>query len=1048
MCVPDAHAATTQEALIQREPVVLPIEEMQGEHFHRVTTADGLSQTRVHEIIQDDLGFVYFATQYGVNRYDGYNFKLYVHEPGNDQSAAGTYVNSLFKARDGSIWIGWAQGLDRLDPRTGRFTHYFDRTSGPQSAVTVTHISQDRNGVLWLATGSGLRGFDPASNAVVEYRHADEPGSLPSDEVNWTGEDSRGRLWVGTSKGLSHLDRSSGKVLRTVPIAEPYQIRLFEDRSGRFWIAKATGLGLALFDLERNVVMPYSFYEKEPNSKGVTGVVRIAEDTEGNLWLAAPHYGLLRLDSDRKRFRRYGHRSQDIHSIAQDNVIAVFRDRDGNIWTGLNSAGVNYLGKTSQRFDVFRHVPGDPDSLSMDFVNAILEDRDGTLWIGNQEGLNRIDGGTGRRQIIDLKLGAKPTIISLAQDHAGAIWIGTFAHGLTRYDPKTKAFETFMHDPANKRSLSHNEVHRIFEDRDRNIWVATDNGLDRFDPVARAFIGHKLNSSNRFGQGYLSIAEDASGDLWLGTAWSGLHRFNPKTGKTAISHQKGEGPNGLRDNHVASVLISRAGSLWLGTQNGLQSLNLKTGFLKNYDTRNGMPANAVSCILEDERGNIWMSTTNGLSKLTPATGKFTNYALTDALAGNDLTGWDACSKSHRGKLFFAGFVGAVGFIPATLQEPPLTAPLVLTDFEINGVRPRIGPGQPLEREIAHADRITLSHEQRSFSVSFAALRYGFSNATRYRYRLEGIDNTWHESLSSIRRATYTTLPAGSYNLNIQMATDTGDWQQPGISLAVRVLPPWWSTWWFRAFCALVLALLGWLAVRARIRYVTREVTLQMEARHNERMRIAGDLHDTLLQGLLGASFQISVVQDQLTKDAKARPLLDHVSGLLRQLVDEGRNAVRGLRTGSLDADDLEHAIAKIPGDLQLGSPARFQVTIEGDSRPLLPFARNDVYLIAREAIANGLRHANASTLDVALEYVADGFRLTVRDDGCGFSAEAASGNQRDHFGVAVMNERAQRLGGKLTISSGAGSGTEVVLLVPGRAIYLPLSPHKSSRISP
>src|SRR5262249_39674773 len=162
------------------------------------------------------------------------------------------------------------------------------------------------------------------------------------------------------------------------------------------------------------------------------------------------------------------------------------------------------------------------------------------------------------------------------------------------------------------------------------------------------------NSSNRFGQGYLSIAEDASGDLWLGTAWSGLHHFNPKTGKTAISHQKGEGPDGLRDNHVASVLISRAGSLWLGTQNGLPSLNLKTGFLKSYDTRNGMPANAVSCILEDERGNIWMSTTNGLSKLTPATGKFTNYALTDALAGNDLTGWDACSKSHRGKLFFAG----------------------------------------------------------------------------------------------------------------------------------------------------------------------------------------------------------------------------------------------------------------------------------------------------------------------------------------------------------------------------------------------------------
>ena len=167
-----------------------------------------------------------------------------------------------------------------------------------------------------------------------------------------------------------------------------------------------------------------------------------------------------------------------------------------------------------------------------------------------------------------------------------------------------------------------------------------------------------------------------------------------------------------------------------------------------------------------------------------------------------------------------------------------------------------------------------------------------------------------------------------------------------------------------------------------------------------------------------------------------------MSGLLRQLVDEGRNAVRGLRTRNFDADDLERAIAKIPGDLQIGSPAQFQVTIEGDGRPLRPFARNEVYLIAREAVANGLRHANASILDVVVEYLAEGFRLTVRDNGCGFAAGSASGNQTDHFGLAVMNERAERLGGTLTISSGIGAGTEVVLFAPGRAVYQPDPPRK------
>jgi signal transduction histidine kinase len=221
----------------------------------------------------------------------------------------------------------------------------------------------------------------------------------------------------------------------------------------------------------------------------------------------------------------------------------------------------------------------------------------------------------------------------------------------------------------------------------------------------------------------------------------------------------------------------------------------------------------------------------------------------------------------------------------------------------------------------------------------------------------------------------------------------------------------------------------------------------MEARHNERMRIAGDLHDTFLQGLLGASFQISIVQDQLDKDAKARPLLDHVSGLMRQLVDEGRNAVRGLRSASFDIDDLEQAIAKIPDDLRLKSSAKFKVAIEGDSCSLRPFARNEIYLIAREAISNGLRHAGASDLDVVLEYLTDGFRLTIRDNGCGFAATTASEKQRDHFGLSIMNERARRLGGTLKVSSAVGAGTEIILFAPGRNVFQPRGPRMSSRVS-
>lgn len=1032
-----AQAASAHGVMTRHAVVRLPVEEAKGLTFRRLSTADGLSQTRVSQIIQDDLGFVWFGTQYGVNRYDGYKFKLFVKEAGNPQSAGGTYVRSLLKGRDGMIWIGWRQGLDRLDPRTETFTHFLiEPDDDSQRASAVVHISQDREGMLWLATGTGLHRLDPNNGALLHFRHDGEPGDLPTNDVNWSGQDSKGRFWVGTSKGLSEFDRATGKVVRHLALPDGVQISLFEDSDGRLWITQASGNGIALFDPGTNSITPYSFYAQDPGDDALTGVMGIAEDADRNLWLGSPGLGLLRMNRERTRFYHYGFQPQDAHSIAENKVIALFQDRDANIWTGLHSAGVNYFGRGSQRFEVFRHIPGDPNSLTLDFVNTILEDRDGTLWIGNDDGLNRIDRRTGRRELIDLALGPKPMVISLAQDPAGAIWVGTFAHGLTRYEPRRRTFETYRHDPSDPRSLSHNWVHCLYVDRHGKVWAATDDGLSRFDHETQTFRVYRLTTESRHSQAYAGIAEDAAGNLWLGSIYSGLHRLDPVTGVFTVHDYESGDVNGLRDGSLHSVRMSRKGVLWIATQNGLNSLDPDTGTLRAFDTRDGMPANPVSCILEDDRGDIWLSTTRGISKYTTDTGTFSNYPIFVGLRGSDFTGWDACYKGRHGELFFAGFSGAVGFVPAQLQERLPAAPLVLTDFDIEGVQASIGRGQPLARAIAYSEQITVAHTQRNFSITFAGLRYSSPETTRYRYRLEGLDDgAWFESPSSVRQATYTTLPAGNYTFQVQMAMDRDAWQVPGVSLNLLILPPWWATWWFRTVCALVLGFVAWLIVRVRVRYVARRITLQMEARSNERMRIAGDLHDTLLQGLLSASMQLSVVEDQLATDAKARPLLDHVSKLLRQLVADGRDTVRGLRLWNFDYDDLEHAIGAVPHDLQIESNAQLRVSVEGQARPLRPSARNEIYLIAREALSNALRHADPEIIEVNLDYCPGTFRLTVRDNGKGFDAATPSGTRADHFGLAVMNERAGRIGGVLTVSSAPGAGTEIVMSAPGPAIY-------------
>ena len=262
-------------------------------------------------------------------------------------------------------------------------------------------------------------------------------------------------------------------------------------------------------------------------------------------------------------------------------------------------------------------------------------------------------------------------VISIAQDHDGAIWVGTFPHGLTRYDPRTQRFETYKHDPADPRSLSNNQVHRVYVDRKGTVWVATDDGLDRFDPAQKDFTVYKLQKDSRLSQSYVGIAEDAAGNLWLGSAYSGLHRFDPGSGQITVYPSKPGDLNGLRDNTVPTVYMSRAGMLWIGTQNGLNSLDPQTGVMRAYDTRNGMPANTVSCLLEDEQGDIWFSTTKGLSKLTPAPEPSPTIRCWMACVATTSRAGPPARRAARGELFFAGFAGAVAFVPTALQEAAL-----------------------------------------------------------------------------------------------------------------------------------------------------------------------------------------------------------------------------------------------------------------------------------------------------------------------------------------------------------------------------------------
>ena len=308
---------------------------------------------------------------------------------------------------------------------------------------------------------------------------------------------------------------------------------------------------------------------------------------------------------------------------------------------------------------------------------------------------------------------------------------------------------------------------------------------------------------------YLELAEDRKGALWLGTDSSGLHHFDPATGQfTKYEHDMNR-PGTLSDNRVNSVHFDRSGTMWVGTQNGLDKFDSKTGTFTVYTQRDGLAGNAVGCILEDDHGKLWMSTNNGIARFDPQSTAFKSYSTAEGLPGPDLTGKGACFKSQSGEMFFGGFSGATVFGPDRVADTSYAPPVVLTEFRLSGSPVDIGAGSPLSKSITYTTRLTLSHEQRIFSLAFSALSYLSPGTNRYRYRLEGLDETWHEVGSNERLATYTTLPAGVYTFRVQGATSRGVWSEPGAAVIIQILPPWWSTWWFRVLCVAVsVALLG------------------------------------------------------------------------------------------------------------------------------------------------------------------------------------------------------------------------------------------------
>ncbi|HYR41385.1 MAG TPA: triple tyrosine motif-containing protein, partial [Terriglobia bacterium] len=559
-------------------------------------------------------------------------------------------------------------------------------------------------------------------------------------------------------------------------------------------------------------------------------------------------------------------------------------------------------------------------------------------------------------------------------------------------------------------------------------WAGTEDGLNAFDPESDDFRVYKAPgvSPNR----ERAIAEDATGVLWLGTWYWGVHRFDPVTGQFTI-YRHSEPPGSLSNDAVAAIAVDHSGIVWAGTEHGLNRFDPATQVFTAYYDRDGLPNNNVNGILEDAHGDLWITTNNGLSNFNRQMNVFKNYFRSDGVLGDFTAAW----KSRTGEMFFASYTGLMALSADAEVEIPYVPPVLLTDFQLLDKPAPIGIDSPLKQSISVTKHLTLSHAQNNLSFEFAALSYANPQQTRYRYRLDGLESDWTEVDSSQRFARYTSLAPGNYVFRVQSRTSRAPWSEREAAVGILILPPWWSTGWFRTACALAVVMMLWFAYRFRVRQLAAQLNLRFEERLAERTRIARDLHDTLLQGFLSASMQLNVAVDAVPSDSPARPLLSRALQVMGKVIDEGRNILRGLRSSDTVSIDLEQVFSRIPEELAVREPIDFRVIVEGRPRSLHPTLRDEAYRIGREALVNAFCHSRATSIEVELRYSARQLRIVVRDNGCGIDVESLRSGREGHWGLRGMRERAESIGGRINVWSRPGAGTEVEISIPGRIAF-------------
>lgn len=1067
------------------------------ERFMHIDSHQGLSHNFVRSVYKDATGFVWIGTESGLNRFDGYSIKIYRNDPADSSSLPSDYIKRLFAAPGGELGVITGNGVCFYNSATETFSSEFEflDKNVKVNPNDVLNVVRDNARNYWLLLeNNGMVCYNEVKKTTQSVKHVDnDDATICSNNVTALAHHPDGSYWITHTNGvLENAVFKDGKftVVKRMsflwtPLLENKSLlsELMVDRDGDLW-GFINNLDEGVFYYQTSQNKMYHFKKNStPTALSSDLISGLVQDDQGYIWISSSGTGIDILDKKNFSIRNVSQHSNMATTLSANAATTMYKDPDGIIWIGTFKKGLDFFHKSMERFPIYnRHSK--PFALPFEDINHFLEDKKGNLWLGTDGGgLIYLDRSSGRFTTYkhnpkDPHSLSNDVIVSLCLDHEGKLWIGTFFGGLNCFDGSK--FTRYQHRAEDPSSLSDKSVWEIFEDSKHQLWIGTlDGGVNLFDRKTKTFTRYSHPQQQALVSSYIStIKEDAKGNLWFGTSL-GIDVLMRESGNIVHFESEKNNKASLGNNVILGILEDSKGRMWIGTAGGLSVWQRETNRFINFTEKDGLPHNTIMSMEEDAEGRMWLGTSNGLTCAVPAVSGdslrllFTHYSEADGLQGQRFNE-NASIRLTTGELVFGGDSGFNIFKPEDIGHSKTIPRLVFTDFQLfnKSIRPARKEGDShfsLSSSITTNPSIVLAASDNVFSIEFATLNFMQPSKIKYKYKLEGFNDDWLLADANSRRVTFTNLNAGNYTFRVIATNNDGEWNKEGISLSIKVLPPFWKSG--TAYIIYTLMLVAALYITRKLIQQGERMKFAIRQQREEAMRSRElDMMKTKFFTNVSHEFRtpLSLIVSPLeklseqVKDIDQRKNVDLIQrntkrllNLVNQLLDFRKMEVHDIRFHPSQGDIIQFIRETVYSFADLSEKKNIKLTFESSVASLEAiFDHDKIEKILFNLLSNAFKFTMGNGSIAVMVDVKDSsensvIEIVVKDSGIGISPEkheliferffqnelpSSIVNQGSGIGLAITKEFVRIHGGTIRVESEVGKGSSFIVELPLKKI--------------